>query len=90
MVLVYMFFFLVGHVKPPARYGQAQMYLDERNVLILGGSGGPSLCYSDVWILNMEGDLWRWKQVEVRNLHEAPSNIWSSPACKVRINCTGY
>lgn len=52
-----------GHVKPQARYGQSQTVLDEKNLLIIGGSGGPSSYYSDVWVLNMEGDLWRWKQV---------------------------
>lgn len=82
-MLVYKYAF-ADNVKPLARYGQSQTYLDEKNVLIIGGSGGPSFYYSDVWVLNMEGDRWKWKQVEVRNHQEGPSNIWSNPACKVR------
>lgn len=75
----------LGHIKPPPRYGQSQTFLDRNNVLIIGGSGGPTFPYSDVWILKMEGDLWKWKQVDVRNQHEGPSNIWSNPACKVSL-----
>lgn len=75
----------IGNVKPEARYGQSQTLLDENNLLIIGGSGGSSLYYSDVWVLNMSEDVWRWIPVEVRNVADAPTNLWSNPACKVRI-----
>lgn len=64
--------------------------MDEKHVLIIGGSGGQSFFYSDVWILNMEGDLWKWKQVDVRNHQEGPSSMWSNPACKVRYKITFF
>lgn len=65
------------------RYGQSQTVLDDRNLLIIGGSGGPSFFYSDAWVLNLTGDLWKWKQVEVRNAAHAPLNLWCNPVCKV-------
>lgn len=75
----------IGHLKPEARYGQSQTLLDDNNLLIIGGCGGSSLYYSDVWVLNMSEDVWRWIPVEVRNMPDAPTNLWSNPACKVGI-----
>lgn len=65
------------------RYAQSQTVLDDNNVLILGGSGGPSFYYADAWVLNMVGDIWKWIPVEVRNSEDAPSNLWCNPVCKV-------
>lgn len=61
------------------------MALDDSNLLIIGGSGGPSAYYNDVWVLNMTADTWRWISIEVRNMADAPANLWSNPACKVSI-----
>lgn len=61
--------------------------LDDDNILILGGSGGPSFYYADAWVLNMVGDIWKWIPVEVRNSEDAPSNLWCNPVCKVSLSC---
>ncbi|XP_065163548.1 F-box only protein 42 [Atheta coriaria] len=72
-----------GHLKPQERYGQSQTVLDDENVLIMGGSGGPQIFFSDIWILNMKGNHWKWIKVEVRNSHHAPPNLWCNPVCKI-------
>ncbi|GJQ67255.1 hypothetical protein Trydic_g8160 [Trypoxylus dichotomus] len=72
-----------GHIKPVERYAHSQTVLNDDNVLILGGSGGPSFYYADAWVLNMVGDIWKWIPVEVRNSDDAPSNLWCNPVCKV-------
>lgn len=53
---------------PPPRYGQSQLLLDDRHLIIIGGCGGPSLNFSDVWLLDFDlfGDgEWRWTQLKV-------------------------
>ncbi|KAG5900702.1 hypothetical protein JTB14_038220 [Gonioctena quinquepunctata] len=72
-----------GGVKPNGRFGQTQVVIDEENLLILGGSGGPTFHYCDCWLLNMSGELWKWKKVEVLGKSNEPSNIWSNPGCKI-------
>nr|CAH7736644.1 unnamed protein product [Callosobruchus chinensis] len=69
--------------KPSVRFGQTQVVLDEQNLLILGGSGGPTLHYCDAWLLNMSGDVWRWKKVDIEGKNHEPKNIWSNPGCKI-------
>lgn len=49
----------------------------------MGGTSGSSIYYSDVWILRMTDDLWTWIPVEVRNVNDAPPNLWCNPVCKV-------
>ena len=39
--------------RPKPRYGQSQLYLDENHILMLGGCGGPTQVYHDVWLLVM-------------------------------------
>lgn len=75
---------LLAGPKPNGRFGQTQVILDDKNLLILGGSGGPSSQYCDCWILNMEGGLWKWIKVEIVGKSNEPANIWSNPGCKVR------
>lgn len=82
---MFLFCLVSGNTKPVERYGQSQTVLDENNLLIIGGSGGPSFYYSDAWVLNMNGEFWKWKQVEVRNSSHAPINLWCNPVCKVII-----
>lgn len=70
-------------VKPPARYGQFQVFLDEQNLLILGGCGGPNSIFSDAWLLNMSDEVWSWKQVQIGNKKWAATHMWCNTACKV-------
>ncbi|KAF7281864.1 hypothetical protein GWI33_004106 [Rhynchophorus ferrugineus] len=69
--------------KPNGRFGQTQVVLDNKNLLILGGSGGPTTQHCDCWILNMEGYLWKWIKVEIAGKINEPTNIWSNPGCKI-------
>lgn len=69
--------------KPTVRFGQTQVILNAKNVLIWGGSGGQNFCYSDAWILNMEGILWRWIKVEIIGKSYEPTSTWPNPGCKV-------
>ena len=53
---------------PPPRYGQSQLLLDDRPLIIVGGCGGPNVNFSDVWLLDfdLQGDEeWRWTQIKV-------------------------
>lgn len=59
------------------------MILDDKNLLILGGTGGPNNQFSDCWLLNMEGVVWKWTQIIIEGKENAPSNISSNPGCKV-------
>ena len=70
-----------SHIKPPPRYGQFQIYLDESNLLILGGCGGPNNMFSDAWTLNMA--TLKWKNVTITNKKFAATHMWYNPACKV-------
>lgn len=74
---------MLGKYTPTERYGHSQVVLDEQNLLIIGGSGGQSYYFSDAWVLNLIGDIWMWKKVEVRNKSHAPINLWCNPVCKV-------
>ncbi|XP_037807941.1 uncharacterized protein LOC119601217 [Lucilia sericata] len=73
----------LGSIKPPARYGQFQLVLDEKHLLIVGGCGGPNSVYSDAWLLDMTRDLWMWKSIPVRNKKFSASHMWCNPACKI-------
>ena len=56
---------------PPPRYGQSQVLLDDRHLIIIGGCGGPSVNFADVWMLDFDlsGDAeWRWTQIKVRSI----------------------
>ncbi|XP_073814212.1 F-box protein 42 [Musca autumnalis] len=73
----------LGTLRPPARYGQFQLVLDEKHLLVVGGCGGPNSVYSDAWLLDMSRDLWQWKSIPVRNKKYAASHMWCNPACKI-------
>lgn len=52
---------------PPPRYGQSQILLDDRHLVIIGGCGGPSVMFNDVWLLDFDltGDTeWKWTQLK--------------------------
>lgn len=84
-------------VQPQPRYGQAQVQLDENNILIVGGCGGPNNIFRDAWLLTRPpkdgqssrsgGGVWTWKQVNVKaSLKSGPSptaHVWCNPACLV-------
>ncbi|CAH1118044.1 unnamed protein product [Phaedon cochleariae] len=72
-----------GGPKPNGRFGQTQVVLDDENLLILGGSGGPTFHYCDGWLLKMKGELWKWTKIEILGKQNEPSNIWSNPGCKM-------
>lgn len=69
--------------KPPGRYGQFQIYIDENHFLILGGCGGPNNVFSDAWLLNMSENVWRWKSVAIKNKRWTASQMWCNPACRI-------
>ncbi|XP_057381450.1 F-box only protein 42-like [Daphnia carinata] len=69
--------------KPQGRYGQTQIALNEHNLLVIGGCGGPNSVFNDVWLLNMEGPRWRWRELTVEDQEHGASHMWCSPGCKV-------
>lgn len=71
-------------VRPPPRYGQCQVRLDDDRLLMLGGCGGPNNMFSDAWILRMEGPLWQWQPVRIGNRKMMATYMWCNPACRVR------
>ena len=38
---------------------------------------------NDAWLLNMEGQTWTWKKINMRHAEWAPTRIWCHQACKV-------
>ncbi|XP_032676240.1 F-box only protein 42 isoform X2 [Odontomachus brunneus] len=73
----------LGNVFPEPRYGQSQIELGEKHLLILGGCTGPNTPMNDAWLLKMEGAIWMWKKVTMRHTEWAPTRIWCDQACKV-------
>ena len=53
--------------RPKPRYGQSQLFLDDDHLLIMGGCGGPSNVFNDVWMLQMTLPHWRWVQCKIRS-----------------------
>ena len=81
--------------RPTPRYGQSQLYLDETHLLVLGGCGGPSNIFNDVWLLTMgqsnnsDNNLprasvhWKWDRCRVENSLHGANHMWCHPAVKV-------
>ncbi|KAL0274241.1 UNVERIFIED_CONTAM: hypothetical protein PYX00_006714 [Menopon gallinae] len=69
--------------KPKTRYGQSQIYLDDENMMIMGGCQGPNSILDDVWILTITKSVWVWKQLKVNNSQWAAPLLWCHPACRV-------
>lgn len=74
---------ITGNTKPPPRYGQFQIELDDDHLLIVGGCGGHNSIYTDAWLLDMSRDEWTWRSIPVRNKKFGASHMWCNPACKV-------
>ena len=70
--------------RPKPRYGQSQLYLDENHILMLGGCGGPTQVYHDVWLLVMKYPHWKWVECDIKNPENRAENLWLHPACKVQ------
>lgn len=68
--------------KPKARCGQTQINLDDKNILIIGGSDDPQSSLSDAWILRID-EVWTWIPVEVRAKSNRPPDLWTNLGCKV-------
>lgn len=73
---------LTSNLKPQPRYGQSQIELGEKHLLVLGGCTAPTVAMNDAWLLKMEGPEWTWRKVEMHNTEWAPTRIWYQ-ACKV-------
>ncbi|XP_036334206.1 uncharacterized protein LOC118744894 [Rhagoletis pomonella] len=73
----------MGNTKPPPRYGQFQLLLDECHLLIVGGCGGPNSVYSDAWLLDMSQEAWLWRAIPIRNKKFGATHMWCNPACKI-------
>lgn len=73
----------VSDLKPPPRYGQFQMAIGEDHILVLGGTGGVNRIFNDAWLLDMRNDVWRWRNVQVKNKKCTVTHNWSYPACNV-------
>ncbi|OAD60168.1 F-box only protein 42 [Eufriesea mexicana] len=72
-----------SNLKPQPRYGQCQIELGDKHLLVLGGCTGPNDVMNDAWLLKMEGTAWTWKKVNMHNTEWAPTRIWGHQACKV-------
>ncbi|KAK9496535.1 hypothetical protein O3M35_013195 [Rhynocoris fuscipes] len=74
-----------SEAKPLPRYGHSQIAINDDHLIILGGWGGhPNLILNDdVWMLNMNGNVWVWNKIAIRNNQWAATHLWCHPACKV-------
>ncbi|XP_024884293.1 F-box only protein 42-like [Temnothorax curvispinosus] len=72
-----------SNLKPQPRYGQSQIELGEKHLLVLGGCTGPNAAMNDAWLLTMEGVSWTWRKINMHNTEWAPTHIWCHQACKV-------
>lgn len=68
--------------RPEPRYGHSQFTLDSERILIIGGCGGPNKQFDDAWILHWPSDSnlnAYWERLLVRNIVNAPSQIYCIP-----------
>lgn len=73
----------VSNIKPPPRYGQFQFILDDNNLLLIGGCGGPNNMFNDAWVLNMCGNVWQWRSIPIKNKKWTATQMWCNPACRI-------
>ncbi|XP_030377678.1 uncharacterized protein LOC115626441 [Scaptodrosophila lebanonensis] len=74
----------VGNTRPSPRYGQIQVELDDKHLLVVGGCGGANRVYTDAWLLDMTREAWCWKAVTVRNKRFGAVHMWCNPGCKIK------
>lgn len=70
--------------RPAPRYGHFQVAIDEHQLMVLGGCGGPNNMFHDAWLLDMSGDIWKWEQIVIKNKKFGVAHFWSrNPACVI-------
>lgn len=70
--------------RPAARYGHFQVAIDEHQLMVLGGCGGPNNMFHDAWLLDMSNDIWKWEQIVIKNKKFGVAHFWSrNPACVI-------
>ncbi|XP_058799183.1 F-box only protein 42-like [Phymastichus coffea] len=74
---------VTSNLKPQPRYGQSQIPIDDKHLLVLGGCTGPNVAMNDAWLLTIEDPIWTWKKINMRHTEAAPTRIWCHQACKV-------
>jgi len=78
-----------SNLKPLPRYGHSQIVIDNRHILIIGGSGGANMLFSDIWLLTIPDDKslqWEWRLIDIKNKDQAIApQISFHPACKVSL-----
>lgn len=76
-------------IKPAPRYGHTQVTIDDNNILLIGGCGGPNQIFSDVWLLTSSpGRKFvkaKWEKVKVKNSEKFSANDFHYYGCKVSI-----
>lgn len=74
----------ISNIKPPPRYGQFQIAINNTNLLIIGGCGGPNSMFNDAWLLSMSKDnIWQWQNIPIKNKKWSATHMWCNPACVV-------
>ncbi len=72
--------------RPEPRYGHSQVTLDDENLLIIGGCGGPGKQYDDLWILNWPRNSTlnaRWQKISIENFINSPMQIYCIPFVRI-------
>jgi F-box protein 42 len=82
-------------IKPIPRYGHTQVTLDNEHVLVVGGCGGPSQIFSDVWLLTLISNnsgtrgvtsyKGKWERVGIINPELFSANDFHYYGCKVSV-----
>jgi F-box protein 42 len=74
--------------KPTSRYGHTQVTLDDENVLVIGGCGGPNQVFADVWLLtSCPGRNFlkaKWEKIKIINTEKFTANDFHYYGCKVK------
>lgn len=75
----------IGYKRPAPRYGQTQVTVDDKHILIVGGCGGgsPNQVFNDCWLLTIGDEEWTWDPIRVSNTESAAPQMWCHSACQV-------
>ncbi|XP_076321536.1 F-box only protein 42-like isoform X2 [Tachypleus tridentatus] len=72
--------------QPHPRYGHSQVSIDNKNILIFGGCGGPNMLFNDVWLLRKSVEVeepWEWIELTVLKKENGTPHLAFHPVCKV-------
>lgn len=77
-----------SHVCPTPRYGQSQIKIDEKHILIVSGCSGCNAMHSDMWLLIIpkvidSDEVWSWRQITLEGQEHMPKQLWCNPTCKI-------